>query len=115
MPEIYDQREAQKLADDASAIVGEAAYEDGLLTRLLFEAELAGARAARDALAQAIEERQNYHKTISGLWAFLAEGAREADMAKVRGAYSGLRTASMNEMARDPIGKTLNQEFKEKT
>ncbi len=114
MPEWYDHREAERLHDDAAAIVAEAdGVGDALLHRLLFEAELAGADAARDALAASVEARKIYYLDVAALWSFLAEGIRESDMAKIRGAYAGLRTATMKELARDPIAQTLNHNFKE--
>ncbi len=114
MPEWYDHREAERLHDDAAAIVAEAdGVGDALLHRLLFEAELAGADAARDALVRAIEQKKIYYLDVAALWAFLAEGVRSCDMAKIRGAYAGLRTATMKELSRDPVAQTLNHNFKE--
>lgn len=109
MPDWYDRQEAQRLHDDASALVEEAWCEgDHLVHRLLFEAELAGADVARDALVRAIEQKKIYYLDVSALWAFMAQGVRSCDMAKIRGAYAGLRTATMKELSRDPVAQTLN-------
>jgi hypothetical protein len=106
-PEYYDLREAQRLADNAGALVGEANCDDALLERMLLEA---GAGAAREALREDLLRKGRYYREISGLWILMADGIDRKDMAKIRGAAAGLRSVTLKHLM-SPL--TLNQRLKE--
>jgi hypothetical protein len=107
MPEYYDLREAQRLADNAGALIGEATCDDAHLERMLLEA---GADAAREALREDLLSKGRYYREISGLWIMMADGIEEMNMTKVRGAAAGLRSVTLQHLK---IPQTLNHYFKE--
>lgn len=89
-----------ELALDADALVRESRADDHdvFLQRVLLEAEISGDREAEGQVRAAISRRAAYYRQVGDLWAWMAEGTEVRDMARVRGAHAGIRTAAFQEL-----------------
>jgi len=102
-PEFFDLAEAQRLLEDAAALLAEA--ESGnrpdpetRTRRLLAEEELAGDAEAEERVSLAIASKEAFYSEVAALWLLMKEAFDRRDMALIRGAHAGLRTLALREL-----------------
>ncbi len=102
-PEFFDLAEAQRLLEDAAALLAEAEAgndvdPETLARRLRAEEELAGDAEAEERVSLAIASKETFYGEASGLWLAMKEGFDRQDMALIRGAHAGLRTLALQQL-----------------
>lgn len=102
MTERFDAAEAERLHDDASALVAEAGHgqtEDNPTRRVIAEEEIRSDPQVEGRFRRTVLRKSAFYRDVGYAWAGFAEGVSQQDMAKVRAAHARVRELALEELS----------------